>query len=221
MTEIFWLAPILAGLLGTPHCMGMCGPIVAGYSSCLPRQSHHAFWHLGRLSTYLFLGAIWGLLGFLVDQALPIQEIHSVAGLIGGLLLVGFGVRELGGFKALRIHWSLPGLNQVTSWAFRRPKPLNLWLLGLGSGFLPCVVLFPVQTLALSTGDPFAGAAVFGLFWVGTLPGLLGIGLFSGLIRAKLSRRFRPLWGVGLVALGLAVIVLRVQQSSGGTFCTV
>ena len=73
MEENVWVVMLLTGLAGGfGHCVGMCGPVVAAYS--LGEQNlrylHHILYNLGRITTYMFMGAVVGLTGsFLVLTA--------------------------------------------------------------------------------------------------------------------------------------------------------
>ncbi|NUN50504.1 MAG: sulfite exporter TauE/SafE family protein, partial [Candidatus Brocadiae bacterium] len=51
------------GLLGSSHCLGMCGPIVWAYAARLPahasatqRLASHLAYNLGRVGMWAFLG---------------------------------------------------------------------------------------------------------------------------------------------------------------------
>ena len=59
MTEAL-AAAALAGLVGSPHCIGMCGSFAL---ACGGRVSHTLAWNLGRTLTYTSLGALAGLAG--------------------------------------------------------------------------------------------------------------------------------------------------------------
>ena len=65
----------VAGILGTAHCLGMCGPFAlaiggtaSGWSSALTKQSLYT---LGRVFTYGILGAIAGFCGTRLVHSLP------------------------------------------------------------------------------------------------------------------------------------------------------
>ena len=69
-----FLVPVLiASLGGSLHCAAMCGPTMAAVSRFGPEGraglSTQAAYHLGRLTTYLALGAFGGLLGGTLDLA--------------------------------------------------------------------------------------------------------------------------------------------------------
>ena len=80
------------GLLGSFHCLGMCGPIAMalpmGHRSNSSRLWGGAVYNLGRVFTYSFLGLILGLAGdFLISS--EIQNTVSVAfGVLIGIYLL-------------------------------------------------------------------------------------------------------------------------------------
>jgi sulfite exporter TauE/SafE len=53
----------LLGLLGTGHCIGMCGPLVVAFPGRTGRYTPHFFYHLGRIVTYSGIGAVMGGIG--------------------------------------------------------------------------------------------------------------------------------------------------------------
>ncbi|HSM06730.1 MAG TPA: sulfite exporter TauE/SafE family protein, partial [Longimicrobiales bacterium] len=53
-------AAALAGLVGSPHCMGMCGGFAV---ACGAGRDRGLSWHAGRLATYMALGGVAGAAG--------------------------------------------------------------------------------------------------------------------------------------------------------------
>ena len=104
------LAAISLGLLGSFHCIGMCGPIALA----LPVHQYSPFkkylgiflYNVGRVTTYTFLGIVFGLLGqsFFLGG---FQQILSIT--IGVLLLLSViltNVRALNSAKSLGFIYS-------------------------------------------------------------------------------------------------------------------
>ena len=68
MTAIF--AILVASLLGSVHCAGMCGGFVCFYAAgARTTLATHVAYNLGRLVSYLLLGVMAGLVGMSVDRA--------------------------------------------------------------------------------------------------------------------------------------------------------
>ncbi len=66
MTSVF-IAGLLMGALGSVHCIGMCGPIALALPSVnnspASKFTGTLLYNFGRIFTYSFLGAIFGLVG--------------------------------------------------------------------------------------------------------------------------------------------------------------
>ena len=87
----WYLIPLLvmaASLLGSTHCLGMCGGIVMALP---PKRSSHLAYHLGRLGGYLLLGALAGLAGNWLLASSPVLTVISA--LVMGSLLIAMAVR--------------------------------------------------------------------------------------------------------------------------------
>jgi sulfite exporter TauE/SafE len=72
LVENTFYAALTIGLLGSAHCVGMCGGIVGALNaglaqirrrSALSLASHHLGYNAGRISSYAIAGAAVGLIG--------------------------------------------------------------------------------------------------------------------------------------------------------------
>ena len=79
-------AAFLVGLVGSLHCIGMCGPIAIALpvpdSSNLSFFTGRILYNLGRVVTYAFLGAVLGLVGSKIALAGAQQVVSIVLGVI-------------------------------------------------------------------------------------------------------------------------------------------
>ena len=87
----------LAGLLGSPHCAGMCGGFVALYSSnAKTSMIPHVLYNAGRLISYTILGAIAALLAQKVDSlSNHLAGIQQVSLWLVALFLLAYGISLL------------------------------------------------------------------------------------------------------------------------------
>ena len=203
------LAAVSAGLLGSPHCVGMCGGIVTAFGLSLRDQSSRRKWlltllyHLGRLLSYALLGLLAGMLG----TALLAPLLHTPwPRLVVAAALLLIGLSMLG----------LPLLNrleQLGAHLWQRMAPLRQRLFPLTSaprvlaagllwGFLPCGLVYASLLTAAAAADPVHGAVLMLAFGLGTLPLLLVTGAASQTLAQRL-RQWRPLMGVLLIGSGL------------------
>lgn len=195
-------AAALAGLAGSPHCVGMCGGFVTA-SGGGPRQ---AAWHLGRASTYAVLGGALGSLGW----ALPWPWLgHALA----AVMLVFFAGRLAGLIPELGPK--LPFLSRWGGFWARQSGLGGRYAFGLVTGLLPCGLVYAALALAVGGGSPGAGALAMLAFAAGTTPLLAGA---SAGLRA-LTRRFpkaRIAIAAGVLLLGLGALAVRPRAPAPG-----
>ena len=165
----------------------MCGGIVAAFSfradgSTPPFRLHLAY-NLGRVSSYVFFGALAGMLGASLKLAgfLPVQTLlfvlAQVVMILLGLYLAGFSRWVLVFERAGGVLWrAVKPLFQKLLPVRSTPQAL---LAGMVWGWLPCGLVYSVLVSALAAGSAASGAALMLAFGLGTLPNLLGMGVFA------------------------------------------
>jgi hypothetical protein len=205
---------LMASLMGSLHCAGMCGGFVAFYSggAATPgrrRWLAHVAYNGGRLTTYAALGAVAGALGAAIDRAGALAGVQRVAAIAAGILMVGWGTWAL--LQALDVRLPrIPFPRSITNRTAKlfgalrgRPPLIRALLLGLLSTLLPCGWLWAFALLAAGTGDALQGALVLAAFWVGTVPVMLGIGVSIQALSAPLRRRLPAVTAAMLILVGL------------------
>ncbi|QEL64311.1 hypothetical protein OTERR_08350 [Oryzomicrobium terrae] len=192
LTPASLLPFVLVGFLGGPHCVGMCGGIVAALAAgSAPgrRGGLHLAYNLGRISAYVaagaLLGALGGWLGAGGQSAIAAQwPVRTVLFLLANLLLVGMGLYLLG-LPQLLLPLERGGqrlwrrIQPLTRHFLPVRSPLQALPLGFLWGFLPCGLVYSALASALASGSAAGGAAILLAFGLGTLPNLLAIGLLA------------------------------------------
>ncbi len=207
-------AVLIASLLGSAHCAGMCGAFlafaVAGVEGPAPPQILlQGAYNLGRLVTYLALGAAAGAIGQAVDLGGACAGIARLAALLAGAVMVGFGV-----VSVLRVLGVRTGRAPVPAWlrelatrghraALARPPVARAAMIGLLTTLLPCGWLYAFVVTAAGTADPWLGVLTMGAFWLGTLPVMVGLGAGVRALAGPLRRHLPLLTSILLVAVGL------------------
>lgn len=183
----------LAGLAGGfTHCIAMCGPFVLAQAQGGSRGSSLLKslvlpYHLGRLTTYVFLA---GLFGGVLNLALLFQP--SRAYIAVPLLLSA---------AAVFIVTAFPGMGALFPWAGRlrlpvpgrvlsrlyRPllpdrRPVSRYLLGVLLGFMPCGLVVSALMAAASAPSVWQSALAMAAFGLGTMPALFLVGAGSGFL---------------------------------------
>ena len=191
------LAAALAGLVGSPHCLGMCGSFAL---ACGGKVSHTAAWHTGKTLTYAVLGIVAGLVGSSVPGP------TWVATVVSATLVVWFaaGLAGVVPEPALRI----PGLTRLATRAATRGDVGSRFLFGMATGLLPCGLVYATLGVAVASGDPVRGGLAMAAFGLGTIPALAVLGL--GVRRLAEQRPWmRRVLAVVVLVAGLWVVFQR------------
>jgi sulfite exporter TauE/SafE len=189
----------LVALLGSfGHCIGMCGGFVLAYTAAKVdanwSKTHqmiaHLLYSLGRVTSYMILGAIFGFLGEKIGFSMPAKGMLFI---VVGLLMLLIGLSLMGKLKFLN---SIESSIAQGSWfgkLFRtvvHAKTLpSFYFMGMLNGFIPCGLVYFFLTAAIVAGSALKGAIVMGVFGVATIPAMLGVGIFSSLIKGSSARQ--------------------------------
>ena len=223
MTELLPLlsAALLAGLLGSAHCLGMCAGIsglfaVSSEISSLRAQLPFALaYNLGRVCSYAFLGIVVATFGGVIVKASP--------GLAGGIRLLSGAIIILVGLKVAFDSRILNIIEKMGTTLWSRIAPVAQRLvpvtniprafgLGLVWGWLPCGLVYSVLLIAATSTQPIQGAFVMIAFGLGTLPAMLLTGLGAANVSAFMRRRETRL-GMGLLIISLGVLTIAMPAS--------
>jgi len=199
------LAALLAGLVGSPHCVGMCGGFAAACAR--PRGSPGLpgapFWHVGRLATYAGLGALAGSLGAVVPGPRWAPAALSV------VLLLWFCASLAGLVPAGPAR--IPLLARAGAVLVRRDGAGWRFLFGVATGLLPCGMVYAALAMAVAAGSAGAGAATMVAFGAGTVPALalLTVAVRRLVLRGVWMRRLLALL---VLAAGLGSVGMRLLR---------
>ncbi|HSD97263.1 MAG TPA: sulfite exporter TauE/SafE family protein [Sulfuricaulis sp.] len=189
-TEITLVSAFLVGLLGSTHCLGMCGGIVGALTFGLHddiRRSpvrlfpYLAAYNLGRITSYAIAGALLGALSAKALGLAPPAQVRWIVKLVTGGFMIALGLYLAGWWPGLTALERLGGKLWVRIEPFGRRflpvnHPLKALALGLVWGWLPCGLVYSALAWSLASGDAVQGAALMLAFGLGTLPMLLAMG---------------------------------------------
>ena len=203
----------VAGLLGSSHCIGMCGPFAlllgasrGTWGTGLVRQLTYS---VGRLFTYAVLGAVAGFGGLrLAGSAPQLINVPAVLSVIAGCFLIYQGLATAGVLRAKNSSASAPCLAGGLLASFlKSPHRLSVFLAGLMTGFLPCGLVYGFVGMAASSRSILNGAAIMVAFGLGTVPLMVVTGFGGGLLTVSTRGRLLRIaaWCV-VVAGGLSIV---------------
>ncbi|AFI82971.1 sulfite exporter TauE/SafE family protein [Methylophaga nitratireducenticrescens] len=208
----------LLGLFSSAHCIAMCGSVIGALTLTLPghiREQPQKMlpfvlnYNIGRILSYTLAGGLVGLF------ASPLAQINGLPFLryLSALVMIGMGLYLAGWFP------KFAHAEKIGAPIWRKLQPIgqkllpvrNLkqaFLLGAVWGWLPCGLVYAGLAVAATTGDIFYAASVMLAFGLGTLPAVMGAGMFAGLL-ASLARNqlFRKIAGGLIIFMALMVLL--------------
>ncbi len=208
--NLFLFTALVLGLLGSLHCVGMCGPIVLALP--LNRQNKKsmtagvALYHAGRLFTYAILGILSGFAGNAVQWATGQQALSIFA---GSFILIVLGLGLLG--KKIPyptfISKFLSLIRNNLGLLFKQKKTGTLGLIGMLNGLLPCGLVYAGLAGAAATGNPIKGALFMIAFGIGTIPALAFLSILGNRISIKFRENLRKAVPIFVATMALLLVL--------------
>ncbi|MDD5112255.1 MAG: sulfite exporter TauE/SafE family protein [Candidatus Altiarchaeota archaeon] len=197
----------IVGLLTGFHCIAMCGGFVVSYTTRNSDKGglnlrQHAYYGIGKTLSYALIGGMLGLAGSFITFT---PFMRGIAAVLAGLFLIIFGLNMLGflGFFR-RFRLKTPAFAERLAERGRNSSPL---VIGLLNGLMiACGPLQAMYVFAAASGSPVDGALYLGVFGLGTLPVLLGFGVFTSFASSNLAGRIVKYSGVAVILLGLLML---------------
>jgi sulfite exporter TauE/SafE len=204
---------LVAGAIGSSHCIGMCGPLALAVGSRTPglisNLARQSVYTAGRVFTYAVLGAAVGFGGWRLTESLP-PVVHAPAllAIVAGALLVYQGLLATGWVPRRVGSSTMPCLASTFLATFlTAPGLLNAFLAGLFTGLLPCGLLYAFLTLAASSRSLTYAAVLMIAFGLGTAPVMIATGCGASVISLASRRRVYRFAAWCVVLTGIVSIV--------------
>tara|TARA_R110002051_G_scaffold99857_1_gene170235 strand:+ start:42937 stop:43641 length:705 start_codon:yes stop_codon:yes gene_type:complete len=206
------LSALILGLMGSLHCVGMCGPI----AFMLPVDRTNNFkkflqifiYHFGRLLAYGLLGLVFGLLGkglFVFGM----QQKLSIA--IGVLMIVVILIpyKTFSKYNFSKPVYKIVGkVKNSLGKELQKKTPDTFLTIGFLNGFLPCGLVYMALFGAIAMGDALQGSLYMVIFGAGTIPLMTTAIYFSALLKNTAKQKIQKLIPVFVVLIG-ALFILR------------
>jgi sulfite exporter TauE/SafE len=204
----------IAAFLGSAHCAAMCGGLACFVAGDTHAARATAAYNGGRLIAYAILGAIAGTIGAGFDQAGSIVGIARPAAIVAGLLMITWG--GVTALTAAGVHVGLPrilpaGTQRAIGAVMRNMRdrsPIQRGLtLGLLTPLLPCGWLYAFVMTAAATGSAPRGAFVMAVFWAGTVPAMVALGLGVQRALGPFRTKLPAITAAAMMVIGLLTVV--------------
>jgi len=209
----------VSGLLTSFHCVMMCGNMVLSYAvkgneegPLVRRTLPHFAYHSAKILSYTLVGLLLGSLGAFISQGA-----RSWVSVIAGVYMVLLGLNMTGKFPGLQYLTPRPPRFLMTALSKLRRKansdaavgessiatPVTF---GLMTGLMPCGPLQAAQIAAAGAGSTLAGGAAMLGFGLGTMPLMLGYGVFASYLSGRFKRNMAVAAAVVVIGLGVVMI---------------
>ncbi|MEO1032304.1 MAG: sulfite exporter TauE/SafE family protein [Bacteroidota bacterium] len=201
----------ILGLLGSLHCVGMCGPIAfmlpVDRSNSFKKVSQISIYHIGRLIAYSLIGLVFGLVG----KSLYIFGIQQQLSIAIGLLMI---VLVLIPYKTLAKYNLSKPLNKMISkvksslgQALKKKTADTFITIGFLNGFLPCGLVYMAVFGAVATGSLLQGSFYMVLFGLGTIPLMTSAIYLGKFLNQSIKQRIQKAIPVFVVIIGVLFIL--------------
>jgi len=213
-----FFSAFIIGLLGSGHCVVMCGGISTMLTTAISDSARHKqyaiifAYNFGRIASYSLIGALVAFTSSMAAKniGLPVAILKTIAGIF--LILLGLYLGQWLMWLS-RVEHIGKGLWRHISPHTKKFIPIknikSAFALGALWGWLPCGLVYSTLTWALASADAINGALIMFFFGLGTLPALLSVSLGTLNVRSLLSHTlFRKLAAISVILYGVYTILI-------------
>jgi len=219
--ELNYAAAFMAGILGSGHCIGMCGSLVSAFfmsvnkdvnnRSVLPYVAYHG----ARVGVYTLVGALAALLGLALTSTGIIGKTQGILQIVAGVVVILIGLEVLG-VSRLRFSVSFLPARLVRSGfsaAMKRGPVVGSMMGGTLNGFMPCALTLAIAVKATTAGSALEGALLMAAFGAGTLPSMMFVSVLFGRMGAKFRGNLMKAAALIVIVMGVATVYQGVRYT--------
>jgi sulfite exporter TauE/SafE len=204
-----YISALVLGLMGSFHCVGMCGPIALSLplrgKNYKQKISGGFLYNIGRTITYSIMGGIFGLIGQGFSM-IGFQRWISI--IMGSLMILSVILPTVS--KKINFLGDDPITGKLRN-SIRRLFELRsyggLFLIGLLNALLPCGLVYMAIAGAIGTGSIHQGVMFMALFGLGTIPMMLAISLVGNAISLPIRKKINKIIPYIVIIIGLIFIL--------------
>lgn len=208
---------VVAFLGSVGHCIGMCGGFILAYSSAkigedwskAHQSIAHFLYNIGRVTSYIILGALFGFIGSAFVITLTTWGILLI---FVGIIMILMGLSLMGKLKFLSALEANISKYKIYGFLFRKlihSKSLpSFYGLGVLNGFIPCGLVYIFGTFALASGSISSGMLVMAIFGIATVPTLFTFGFIASIIqKSNFKKTALSIAAILVIAYGVFSLV--------------
>ncbi|WP_242204300.1 sulfite exporter TauE/SafE family protein [Aestuariivivens insulae] len=205
------ISAFILGLLGSFHCVGMCGPIAfmlpVDRTNNYKKISQITVYHIGRLIAYSIIGLAFGLIGKSF-YLFGLQQQLSIAIGVIMIVLVLIPQHKLNSYTISKpIYRIISKIKSALGNALKKKTADTFLTIGFLNGFLPCGLVYMAVFAAIASGNAFNGSIYMSVFGLGTIPLMTTAIYFSQFLKGSIRQKIQRAIPIFVVIIGLLFIL--------------
>ena len=205
------LSALALGLLGSFHCVGMCGPIAfmlpVDRTNSVKKISQISIYHFGRLLSYSIIGLIFGLVG----KGLYIFGMQQQLSIVIGALMILVVLIPYQTFNKYNfskpIYKLISKVKSALGKELKKKNPDTFLTIGFLNGFLPCGLVYMAVFASIASGNALQGSLYMLVFGLGTIPLMTTAIYFSQFLKGNVRQRIQKAIPVFVIIIGVLFIL--------------
>ena len=200
----------MTGLLGSGHCLGMCGGLVSAFFMKVRTggaQSYLAY-HGARLAIYSVVGLIAAAIGAVLVSTGIVGLAQGVLQIVAGTVVILLGL-DLMGVSPIRntvgfapVAW----LRKQFVAATRKGPVVGAAIGGAINGMMPCSMTMAMAVQATTAPSVPEGMLLMLAFGAGTLPSMMSASFLFGKLGPRLRGGLLRIAALFVIALGTSTL---------------
>lgn len=205
------ISGLVMGIIGSFHCVGMCGPLAL--SLPINNNSFQAkffgalLYNSGRIITYASFGFIFGLVGKSL-VLFGLQQWLSI--ILGTVILLFVLLPKIVPSLFKRINFGtrfFETLRATIGNLFFKKNQSSLFAIGLLNGLLPCGLVYIAIATGVASGSAFSSTIFMASFGLGTLPVMWSIAFFGNYIGMSVRQKIRSVYPYMMMLIACLLIL--------------
>ncbi|HEX9600136.1 MAG TPA: sulfite exporter TauE/SafE family protein [Mariniflexile sp.] len=205
------ISAFVLGLLGSFHCIGMCGPIAfmlpVDRTNAYKKLSQITIYHFGRLLAYSIIGLVFGLVG----KSFYLFGFQQQLSIAIGILMIAFVIipqHTLSKYHVSKpIYKLISKVKSALGSALKKKTADTFLTIGFLNGFLPCGLVYMAVFAAIASGNALSGSLYMAIFGLGTIPLMTTAIYFSHFLKGSMRQKIQKAIPVFVVLIGILFIL--------------
>jgi len=205
------ISAFILGLLGSFHCVGMCGPIAfmlpVDRNNTFKKVTQISLYHIGRLLSYSIMGLVFGLIGKSLNLFGFQQQLSIIIGVVM-IIVILIPYKTFNKYNVSKpIYKVISKVKSGLGSALKKKTSDTFLTIGFLNGFLPCGLVYMAVFGAIAGGNAAEGSLYMAFFGLGTIPLMTTAIYFSNFLKGAMRQKIQKAIPVFVVLIGVLFIL--------------